>query len=171
MTPPWLVVIAIAEILARLLMPPTSLAAAAEREAMRRQAAGPSVGVYSNENLNADPGTIGPPPATTSASSQPDAPVADPRDEMWWRQRVAAVRAAIAGDEQRVVALESEIARLGTQAIARDDPAQQAVLRQQAIEARDELERVRAGIVVTRGELADLLEQARRLDVPPGWLR
>jgi septal ring factor EnvC (AmiA/AmiB activator) len=171
MTPPWLVVIVIAEILARLLMPPKSLAAAAEREAMRRQMTGPSVGLYSNDNLNSERRLEVVPPVATRSDSQPGATVADTRDEKWWRQRVAAVRSAIGGDEQRVAALESEIARLDTQAIARDDPAEQAVLRQQAIEARDELKRVRAGIGATRQELADLLEEARRLDVPPGWLR
>jgi hypothetical protein len=171
MTPAWLVVIVMTEIFARLAMPPRSLAAAAEREAMRRQLTGPSAGFYSNDNLNADRATVATPAAATPSASRPDAPVVDARDETWWRQRVAAIHDAIGRDEQRVVALESELARLETQAITLDDPAQQAILRQQAIEARAERERVRAGIVATREELADLLEQARRLDVPPGWLR
>jgi hypothetical protein len=164
-----LLVVIIAEILARLLLPPKSLAAAAEREAFRRHVAGPSVASYGNDTLNQERESIAgapvPPPV-------PPTDVAiDPRDEAWWRQRVAAVRAAILGGEQQVVALESEIARLDTLAIARDDPAQQAVLRQQAVEARAELERARAGLGARREELAVLLEEARRLDVPPGWLR
>jgi hypothetical protein len=171
MTPPWLVVIVIAEILARLFMPPKSLAAAAEREAMRRQVAGPSVGFYGNDSLNVARRPEVDPAVAALSDPQPGATVTDPRDEKWWRQRVAALRAAMAGGEQRIAALESDVNRLDTQAIARDDPAQQAVLRQQAIEARGELERVRAGLAVTREELADVLEEARRLDVPPGWLR
>ena len=170
MTPPWLVVVVIAEILARLVTPPRSLAAAAEREAIRRQISGPSVGFYNNDNLNQDRESVAP-EASPPPAVQPAGAVPDPRDEASWRQRVAAVRAAILDNERRAVALESEIARLDTQAIARDDPAQQAVLRQQAVEAREQLDRARASAVARREELALLLEEARRLDVPPGWLR
>ena len=171
MTPLWLVMVVIAEIVARLLLPPKSLAAAAEREAIRRQLIGPSVGVYSNDNLAFERETIVRPEMTRPGASQPEQGTADPRDEMWWRQRLADVRLTVARSETRVSALESDIARLDTQAIARDDPAQQAVLRQQAIEAREELDRVRAELATTRGELDMLLEEARRLGVPPGWLR
>lgn len=170
MTPPWLIVVVIAEILARLLMPPKSLSAAAEREAARREMVGPSVAFYSNDNLGLERESVAP-DASVSPAVALDGTVSDSRDEAWWRQRVAAVRAAILDEERRAVALESDIARLDSEAVARDDPAQQAVLRRQAIEARDQLERARSGRVARRTELARLLEEARRLDVPPGWLR
>lgn len=170
MTPPWLIVVVIAEILARLLIPPKSLSAAAEREAIRRQIVGPSVGFYGNDNLDQAREAVAP-DASLSPAVRVDGTVFDSRDEAWWRQRVAVLGAAILGEERRAVALELDIARLDSEAIARDDPAQQAVLRQQAIEAREQLERARSGLVARREELARLLEEARQLDVPPGWLR
>jgi hypothetical protein len=171
MIPAWLVVVVVAEILARLLMPPRSFAAAAEQEALRRQLAGPSIGSYNNDTLSLERERAVAADAALLPDARADGSSAGSRDEAWWRARVAAIREAILNGEQRVTALESEIARLDTEAIARDDPAQQATLRQQAIETRGELDRVRAGVAATHGELADVLEEARRLNVPPGWLR
>ena len=170
MTPLWLVMVAIAQALAWLSVPPKSLAAAAEREAIRRQTVGPSVGSYSNDNLEVDrdPAVV---PAVAVAVARTTTETAEPRDESWWRVRVATIRRTIARDEEEVVSLELEIRRLDGQAISRDDPAQQASLRTQANDARSELEKRRADLQSTRRELAKLLEEARRLDIPPGWLR
>ena len=47
----WLVMVAIAQALAWMSESPKSLAAAATREAIRRQVVGPSVGFYNNDTL------------------------------------------------------------------------------------------------------------------------
>jgi hypothetical protein len=171
MTPLCLVMVAIAQALAWLSAPPKSLAAAADREAIRRQVTGPSVGSYNNDNLSVDrEAAVEPAVAAPSVNQQSIEPV-EPRGESWWRQRVATIRSKITRDEEQVAARELEIPRLDGQAVSRDDPAQQASLRKQGSDARSELETLRTSVGAARRELSALLEEARRLDVPPGWLR
>ena len=171
MTPVWLLVIAVARALAWLTMPPATLGMAAEREALRRQVVGPAVGSYNNDNLASamfiTPPRIEAAPAAPSSSSRD----IEPRDETWWRLRLADMRSAIERGGRESVALESEIARLDLQAVTRDDPAQQSALRTQAADARAELEKRRVNVASARRDLEELLEQARRANVPPGWLR
>ena len=171
MTPLWLVMAAIAQALAWLSEPPKSLAAAAEREAIRRQVVGPSVGSYGNDNLEADRDQAAAPVVAVSPVAQRMTEAVEPRDESWWRERIATIRGRITREEELIVALELAIPRLDTQAISRDDPAQQASLRTQANDARVELERRRADALSARRDLAKILDDARRLDIPPGWLR
>ena len=171
MTPLWVVMIAVAQVLGWLSSPPRSLAAAAEREAIRRQLAGPSVGFYGNDTLDAPRAGIVEASGAEVQAGGAAGPVANVRGESWWRERVAAIRAAITRAEKEIGSFTNEIARLDSEAISRDDPAQQALLRNQANNARDELEKRRADVLSARRELAELLEEARRLDVPPGWLR
>lgn len=171
MTPLWLVMVAIAQALAWLSVPPTSLAAAAEREAIRRLLIGPAVASYSNDSLATDRGAAVTPAVAVPSVAQPAATTVEPRDEAWWRERVATLRERIARGEEEVVALELEIPRLDGQAIARDDPAQQASLRKHANDVRAELDTLRTSLEARRRELTALFEEARRLAVPPGWLR
>ena len=167
----WLVMVAIAQALAWMSESPKSLAAAATREAIRRQVVGPSVGFYNNDTLASDRERA----AESAAPVQSVAPAltgaVERRDESWWRERMADVRQRITSDDARISALELEIPRLDGEAISRDDPAQQATLRREANDARSELERVRTRAASTRREFSALLEEARRQDVPPGWLR
>jgi hypothetical protein len=173
MTPLWVVLVAIAQALGWLSLPPRSLQAAAEREAIRRRFIGPSVGSYRNDTLASDRVTMleAAPASTVLEVAEQVESAANVRGESWWRQRVAAIKAAIAVGEREILALQSEIARLEGQAISRDDPAQQALLRNEGNDARAELEKRHTGVVAARRELEALFEEARRLDVPPGWLR
>jgi septal ring factor EnvC (AmiA/AmiB activator) len=171
MTPLWLVMVAIAQALAWMSEPPKSLAAAATREAIRRQVVGPSVGFYNNDTLASDRENVAEPAAPVQSVTPALTGAVERRDESWWRERVEEVRKHITTDGERISALELEIPRLDEQAISRDDPAQQATLRREANDARSELETLRTRAASRRRELSALLEEARRQDVPPGWLR
>jgi hypothetical protein len=171
MTPLWMVLLAIAQALAWLSEPPKTLAAAAAREAIRRQIVGPSVGSYNNDHLDVDRDRAVVPAVAAPSGAQESIEAVESRDESWWRERVATIRGNITREEAQILALELEIPRLDGQAVSRDDPVQQASLRKQANEARAELETRRTDLAATRRMLAAVLEEARRLDVPPGWLR
>lgn len=174
MTPPWLIVLVVAELVRWLTSPPASLAAAAEREALRRQIVETSVAAYDNSTLEP---VAAPPPSEPRVAGPPAPDVPAPagdrtdRNEAWWRRRMAALRADISRDENELDRLGSEIARLDGLAVSEDDPARQDLLRAQATEARAAQERARARLEDARHTLSDVLEEARRADVPPGWLR
>jgi predicted nucleic acid-binding Zn-ribbon protein len=53
----------------------------------------------------------------------------------------------------------------------RDDPAQQAALRQTLAKALAELERLKAQVVTDQKAIADIQTAARKANVPPGWVR
>jgi hypothetical protein len=168
-------------VLAWLTSPPGSLADAARREAMRRQMTPPSAGSYSNIGSAQDPAppaavtfagqtTEAPPPAAQT-EPPPAEPATPPRDEKWWRARIAAVRAALERNELLAESVQSRINGLQADVVNRDDPAQQAMLRQQLGKSIDELGRLKQQIEQDRKAMADIHVEARRAGVPPGWLR
>ena len=159
---------------------PTSLADAARHEAFRRQVAGPSIANFTNASLPparpapsrpapvvAPPPSESPPPES-AAGAEPDEPV---RDEAWWRTRMANTQTALERDQVLADALQSRVNALQSDVIFVDDPAQQAVLRQQLGRALGELERLQEQLEADRQEIADIREEARRQGVPPGWIR
>ena len=168
MTPLWQVVAVLAEIVRWLSGPPVSLADAAWREAIRREVVGPPVAAYTNATLPAEAESIEPAPDT---SAPPSPPTAGETDEAAWRRRVRQLADAIEQNLSIIAETEARLALLETQAVSRDDPAQQAALRQQARQARESLTGLRRKVTAGQQALSNLLEDARRLGVPPGWLR
>ncbi len=170
--------------------PPTNLGEIAQREALRRSLTPKSTGSYSNDNLRPDPFPLpvvadpaqageaaaaaaadpvtGAPPATSEAAA-----TAKPAqlDEKAWRARIAEARTALARDQVLVEAMQSRINALQADVINRDDPAQQAALRQALATALAELERLRGQVVLDQKAIADIQAEARRAGVPPGWVR
>jgi hypothetical protein len=68
-------------------------------------------------------------------------------------------------------ALQSRINAALLDFVNRDDPAQRAGIEADRNRAIAELERVKLDLKAAQQSVADLEEQARRLNVPPGWLR
>ena len=171
---------------------PASLGDAAHREALRRSLMPKSVGSFSNDNLRpdlypvtavadpvvtseavaagaaaVDPATAGAPPATSDAqASKPGAP-----DEKAWRARIADARSALDRDQGLIEALQSRINSLQTDIVNRDDPAQQAALRQTLAKVLGELERLKTQVAADEKAIAAIQADARRQGVPPGWVR
>ena len=172
------------------------LADAARREAARRKGVqAPSIPVYTNEDLARLPprAVVGPPrlPSTTevttigavgtpatppiaAATGQPAAGAAAapaPRDEKYWRERIGAVRTNISRAEIFAESLESRINALSADFVNRDDPAQRQKIFEQRERALQELNRVKEEIVSLQKQIAEIEDEARRLNVPAGWLR
>ena len=107
-------------------------------------------------------------PAGAPATDAAPGPV---RDEKYWRERITNARTSLSRAEIFAESLQSRINALTTDLVNRDDPAQRAQLNEQRQVALDELNKVKAEIVTFRQQIADIEDEARRLNVPPGWLR
>ena len=174
-----------------------SLAEVARQEAARRQAAKPGK-VITNGDLKAvppaqagapagAPGTTLPPPpslekatgaagdATTAAADTPkaggDASGGEKRDEKYWRQRVATTRDALTRAQIFQDALQARIGALNLDFANRDDPVRRSQVERDRQTALTELERVKKDIVTHQTELETIATEARRANVPAGWVR
>ena len=68
-------------------------------------------------------------------------------------------------------AVQSRINALTTDFYARDDPYQRAQIGLERQKALAELERMKKDQEELEKQIADIEEEARRANVPPGWLR
>jgi hypothetical protein len=167
-----------------------SLADVARAEEARRKSVKGKAKVYTNENLRgadgAEPPTPPPvaaptPTAPSDAAAKPAATpgtkpaasaVADPaKDEKYWRNRLAIARDALRRSQTFADALQSQINGLYTEFVNMSDPAQRALIEQKRLAAIAEQDRVKADIVKQTKALADIEDEARRANVPAGWLR
>jgi hypothetical protein len=92
-------------------------------------------------------------------------------DEKAWRERMTNARTSLERNEFMAEAMQSRINALQTDAVNRDDPAQQLQLRQQLGKAMSELGRLKKQVESDRKAIADIQTDARRQGVPPGWIR
>jgi hypothetical protein len=158
-----------------------SLAELAQKEQERRKALKGSSGkVYSDKDLpkSGSPAVSSAvPPGTPTAvpDEKPQEPKADDqgpkKDENWWRNRMAQAREAQRRAEAFAEALQSRINALTTDVVNRDDPYQRAKLAEDRQKAMAELQRVTGEIDQAKKDIADMEEEARKANVPPGWLR
>lgn len=179
MNPVWQAPAVLAVLVVWLATPPTGLADVARREALRRALVGPSVGSFSTSELPLAPpraAVSGMPaarpaaatPAPTATATPPGEPA---RDEAWWRNRMASARATLERNEVLADAMQSRINALQTDVVNIDDPAQQALARQNLGKALGELERLQKLIEEGRNDIVQIQDEARRQRVPPGWIR
>lgn len=84
---------------------------------------------------------------------------------------MTAARAAVERDQTLADAMQSHVNALQNDVVNRDDPAQQAELRRRLAAALAELEKLKAQIVADRQAILDIQDDARRLNVPAGWIR
>ena len=176
-------------------MAQSPLAEAARREAERRKAAEaaktPVVTTYTNDDLAKlppRPAPIVPKPAATEvttigpagnaaapAAGTPGAPAAPaaeaPKDEKYWRERITTARNNLSRAEMFAESLQTRINSLTNDIINRDDPAQRDKLALDRQRALDELAKVQEELKGFQTAIADIEDEARRLNVPPGWLR
>ncbi len=179
MSPSWQAPVVLLVLVTWLTVPPAGLAEAARLEALRRVLAGPSIASFTNDELPPTP----PPPAVSGlpepaprpqsvAERQPEAASAEPRrDEQWWRNRMAAARSSLERNQLLADSVQSRINALQTDVVNIDDPAQQALARQNLGRALGELDRLQELIEANQQEIAQIQDDARRQRVPPGWVR
>lgn len=106
-----------------------------------------------------------PGPDTGSAASGGQA------DEAAWRARITQARETLRRNETFLEALQTRVNALGNDFRNSGDSAQQAKLTQDRLKALEDLERVKADVELSKKQIADIEEEARKAGVPPGWLR
>jgi uncharacterized protein with ATP-grasp and redox domains len=84
---------------------------------------------------------------------------------------MAQAREAQRRSEAFAEALQSRINGLTTDVVNRDDPYQRAKLADDRQKALAELQRVTGEIDQAKKDIADMEEEARKANVPPGWIR
>lgn len=174
----WQVPVVVATLLTWLSTPPDTIAQAAEREAVRRVLMGKATVLYTNLDPPAYEGTVvaipdlvtGPAPAGTGVAEAPVAPV-EVDDPAAWSRQAASIRGRIAEQEQRGTELSSQISMLMNEVVARDDPFQQAELRDRLQGAWAEFDQVQDAILAGRQQLERLQDAARRAGVSMDWLQ
>lgn len=152
--------------------PPASLGELALREAVRRQTAPAPVRSLTDVDL-------GPSPLRTPRQGQARraAPVDGakpgeaPKDEVWWRARMAQARLALERSKLLAQALESRAAALTRDVVNRDDPAQRTVLVAERLRVLEELDLMKKQITADSEAIKAIEDEARREGVPPGWIR
>jgi hypothetical protein len=107
-------------------------------------------------------------PADDKAASAKAEPA---KDQAYWSGRLKALQEQLARNETYMAAMQSRINGLTADFINRDDPAQKRMLEQERIKAIAELDRLKQAVPNDKKAIDNLLEEARRAGVPPGWLR
>jgi len=156
---------------------------ARQEEARRKTVKSPGK-VYTNDSLRPDtssPATASAPAdqpvassgaATGAGTSTGDAPAPDPKkDETQWRDRIKGAREALERARVVAAALESRINALNADFVNRDDPAQRNVIASDRQRAMVEMERLKKEIEQHTKAITGIQEEARRANVPAGWVR
>jgi hypothetical protein len=155
-------------------------------EARRKRQKAPSK-TYTNESLRTEGESVPiPPPAApltpatskpADATAKPDAAKTPPaeegpkKDEKYWRTRITAVQQTLSRDKVLLDALQSRVNALNTDFANTSDPAQRAVVESNRKTALAEMDRVNKDIANQTKEVANIQDEARKANVPPGWLR
>jgi hypothetical protein len=182
----WQSPIVVLAVLTWLGSPPKSIGEAAAREAVRRQLVPKSSALLTNAGQPVEIPLVAPPPAeppagTDPAVVQPPAGIVPPaaaepptgvvKDETWWRTRVSAANQTLKRDIDTADALNDRINLLQRDVVNVDDPIRQQALREELRKTTEEIERTKLLIEADRKAIEDLQEEARRQNVPPGWIR
>lgn len=158
-----------------------SLADVAKKTAEQRkdQDASRAPKVYSNKDLKDAPGvtvagtTTPPPPIAVEdeAARQADYKVIAKKDEAYWKARMQALQEAIETDELQLAAMAARVRTLTADLNNSLTVSERTVLRREREEAATEATRLRAVVLADRRNITRAEEEARRANVPPGWLR
>jgi hypothetical protein len=167
---------------------PQTLAELARAEEARRKAIKKPAKVYTNDSLKPDisvplppstPASTASPSNTTPANATPTisggqaAPV-DPaaaKDQAYWAGRMSKARTDLNRTQMFADALQSRISALKTDFVNRDNPVERSKIEQDLNAALAELERVRKELEAQQAAITAIQDDARRANVPAGWLR
>jgi len=167
---------------------PQTLAEVAKAEEARRKTVRKPAKVYTNETLKADI-TVPAPPSTPAAAAAPSnttpanatptisggqaAPVdpATAKDQAYWAGRMSKARTEQNRTQMFADALQSRISALKTDFVNRDNPVERSKIEQDLNAALAELERVKKELEEQQKAITAILDEARRANVPAGWLR
>jgi hypothetical protein len=158
----------------------------ARKEDERRKAVTAPGKVYTNDDLRrypvTTPDTPAPPPNATPAGDEPPAAAAKPAEvkdgkpsidqgEDHWRRRMGEARSARSRSDTYMEALQSRLQQLTTDFYAQQDPALRSALWAQRTRVFDDMEKLKKDIADQDAAIAKIEEDARKANVPPGWIR
>lgn len=106
-----------------------------------------------------------------AATETPAAPAGDGKDQAAYSQKAKELRGALDRDTVLVSAIQTQVNSLTADFVNRDDPAQRGIIQQDRNRALEELTRLQKQIDADRKAISDFEDEARRSNVPPGWLR
>lgn len=115
--------------------------------------------------------------STSSAGAKPDGkPPAESssqgaKDQAFWKGRITQAREQLERTKTLADAMQSRINALNTDFANTDDPAKRSGVERDRQKALAELERLKQETKELTKSIADIEEEARRANVPPGWLR
>jgi hypothetical protein len=159
-----------------------SLADVARAEESRRKAIKSTVKVYTNEDLGRTPTTSPAPVQPAPAASTPAKPgdpakpgedkAVDPKTtQAYWKERATTIQQSLSRSKLMLEALQSQVNGLTAQVLTTDDPGQRELVQARLDKATGELQRVQQDIEKQTKAAADLQTEARRANIPPGWVR
>jgi len=169
--------------------PAPTLAEVAKAEEERRKTVKKPAKVYTNANLAKPDVVTSAPPSTaatdpgagdaTSSNTSPtipggQAPPVDPgamKDQAYWSGRMAAARGEVTRTQLFADSLQTRINSLRTDFVNRDNPVERAKIEQDLNAALAELENVKKELDQKAKAITAIEEEARRANVPSGWLR
>ena len=161
---------------AALAQQPSLVELAQKEQARKKSLKAQPAKVYSDKDLPkaaapAPVASTAPPPTQVPAEQKPAEEKKDEKDEAYWRARMAQAREALRRAQAFADALQSQINAMATDLVNRDDPYQRAKIADDRQKALAELQRVKSEIEQSKKEIADIEEEARQANVPPGWIR
>jgi hypothetical protein len=159
-----------------------SLADVARAEEARRKAVKTTGKVYTNDTLGSTPETSAAPsppsapaatvkPADTAAKPEDSKPVDPTKTEKYWKDRAATLQQSLSRNKLLLDALQSQANGLNAEFMNTDDPGQRELMQVRIQRVTGELQRVQQDIEKQTKAAADLVEEARKAGVPPGWMR
>jgi hypothetical protein len=162
-----------------------SLAEVARREEARRKTTKKATRVITNATLGAteEPVVTAPPstskPEATSGNSSPTIPggkaepvaAGDKKDQAYWQGRIAAARTELGRTQMFAESLQTRINSLRTDFVNRDNRVEREKIQQDLNTALAELERLKKEIEKQMKGITAIEDEARRANVPAGWLR
>jgi hypothetical protein len=173
----WQSPIVVLAVAAWLAAPPHSIGEASQREALRRQLTPKSRTFLTNagqpSEIPVGAAVAEAPPTEPPAGAPPGAaPGAAPaKDEAWWRTRVNAANEMLKRDQDATDALQVRVNVLQRDAVNVDDPVRRTAVRDELKKTLEELDRSRKLIDDDRKAIVEIQDDARRQNVPPGWVR
>lgn len=170
----WQSPVVILAVLAWLAGPPRTIGEAAQREALRRQLTPKAKALLTNlgqpQEIPLGAQVVTAPPTEPPPAGAP--PTAPPeKDEKWWRSRVSTANETLTRDRTMAQNIQSRINVLQRDVVNVDDPVRQAQLRQELQLTTQELDRTNKLIDEDRKAIQAIQDDARRLNVPAGWIR
>ncbi len=159
-----------------------SLAEIARKEEARRKTARKATKVFTNANLSGDGGVPSRPAASQEVAGAPDEPTIplspepppDPgeaKDQAYWQKRISDARTTLTRTQTFADAMQSKINALRTDFTSRDDRVAREKIQVDLNNALAELDRLRKEMDVQTKAIAAIEDEARRANVPSGWLR